>query len=56
MKKFRIKELRKTDKGEEFVVETIFEALSLAHLIEQLQTTKKRLILNDPYSIKEIKQ
>lgn len=49
-----MKELRKTREGEEFVVESIIECVSLTRLLELIKKKKLKVIINEPFSIKEI--
>lgn len=56
MKKFKMKELRKTSKGQEFVVESIIECASIEKLLDLIKTKKLNEIVNDPFSIKEVKE
>lgn len=55
MNKYRVIEIRKTEKGEEFAVETVYNAESMAHL-KKLLDENPRLYVDKNYRIKEIKE
>lgn len=53
MKKFKVIEIRKNQKGEEFVVESVFESESIDKLEKQLKIFGN-LFVDKKYRIKEI--
>jgi hypothetical protein len=56
MKKFMVTEIRSTEKGERFNVDTLYEAESKEQLRKLIDDHKPAWILDKKYKIKELKE
>lgn len=54
MNKYRVIEIRKTEKGEEFVVETVYEARTKKKLRERIDSSLPSLVIDKNYRIKGV--